>query len=126
MVSLCADRAWIVVIVALVHVAVVTMYTLRHFAMSTNTYTLLSPKLPWRMRETEFYAVFRQAGPPIVVVVDGQTPELADAAVAALTESLRKEHLLFRTVYRPGAGPFWAPTDCFTLRPKTCKGLWPG
>ncbi|HEX8807403.1 MAG TPA: MMPL family transporter, partial [Xanthobacteraceae bacterium] len=108
LVCLCADRAWIVVILAVVHVAVVTAYTVRHFAMSTNTYALLSPKLPWRMRETEFYAVFPQAGPPIVVVVDGQTPELADAATTALTESLRKEHLLFRTVYQPGAGPFWA------------------
>jgi hopanoid biosynthesis associated RND transporter like protein HpnN len=107
-VSLCADRAWIVVILALVQVAVVMAYTVRHFAMSTDTYALLSPKLPWRIRETEFYGVFRQAGPPIVVVVDGQTPELADAATAALTESLRKEPLLFRTVYRPGAGPFWA------------------
>ena len=108
LVSLCADRAWIVVILALVQVAVVTTYTVRHFAMSTNTYVLLSPKLPWRMRETEFYAVFPQAGPPIVVVVDGQTPELTDAATSALTESLRKEHLLFRTIYQPGAGPFWA------------------
>lgn len=108
LVSLCADRAWIVVILAVVHVAVVTVYTVRHFAMSTNTYALLSPKLPWRMRETEFYAVFPQAGPLIVVVVDGQTPELADAAATALTESLRKEPLIFRTVYRPGAGPFWA------------------
>ena len=108
LVSLCADRAWIVVILALVLVAVVTVYAVRHFAMSTNTYMLLSPKLAWRMRESEFFAVFRQAGPPIVVVVDGQTPELADAAATALTESLRKEHLLFRTVYRPGAGPFWA------------------
>ena len=95
-------------ILALVQVAVVTAYTVRHFAMSTNTYVLLSPKLPWRMRETEFYAVFPQAGPPIVVVVDGQTPELTDAATSALMESLRKEHLLFRTLYQPGAGPFWA------------------
>ena len=108
LVSRCADRAWIVVILALVQVAVVTAYTVRHFAMSTNTYVLLSPKLPWRMRETEFYAVFPQAGPPIVVVVDGHTPELTDAATDALTESLRKEHLLFRSVYQPGAGPFWA------------------
>ena len=89
LVSLCAGRAWIVVILALVFVAVITVYTVRHFAMSTNTYMLLSPKLAWRMRESEFYAVFRQAGPPIVVVVDGQTPELADAAATALTDSLR-------------------------------------
>jgi len=96
------------VILAIVHVALVTVYTVRHFAMSTDTYALLSPKLPWRMRETEFYALFPQAGPRVVVVVDGQTPELADAAATALTESLRKEHLVFRTVYRPGSGAFWA------------------
>jgi uncharacterized protein len=108
LVSRCADQAWIVVILALVYVAVVTAYAVGHFTMSTNTFELLSPKLPWRIRETEFNATFPQAGPQIVVVVDGQTPERTEAASAALAQSLRTEPRLFPSVYRPGSGPFWA------------------
>jgi uncharacterized protein len=108
LVSLCADRAWIVVLLALALVTTATTYALGHFAMSTNTYDLLSPKLPWRIRETEFNALFPQAGPKIVVVVDGRTPELTEAATSSLAQSLRTEHRLFRSVYRPDSGPFWA------------------
>src|ERR1700683_3823961 len=108
LVSICADRAWIILIVAVVNVALVATYAVRHFAMSTNTYELLSPKLPWRMRETEFNEVFPRASPKIVVVIDGQTAELTDAATAALEQSLRTQPSLFRAAYSPDFGPFWA------------------
>lgn len=108
LVSLCAERAWIVLILALVNVAVLSTYVVRHFAMSTNTYELLSPKLPWRMRETQFNEVFPRASPKIVVVIDGQTPELTDAATTALGQSLRTQPALFRAAYSPDFGPFWA------------------
>ena len=107
LVSFSADRAWIVVLLALVQITAVTAYALGHFAVSTDVYALLSPKLPWRIRETEFNALFPQAGPKIVVVVDGQTPELTEAATTSLAQSLRAEHSLFRSVYGPDSGPFW-------------------
>ena len=108
LVSLCADRALIVVLLALALVTMATVYALGHFAMSTNTYDLLSPELPWRIRETEFNTLFPQAGPEIVVVVDGQTPELTEAATTSLAQSLRTEHRLFHSVQCPDSGPFWA------------------
>ena len=108
LVSLCAGRAWIIVILALVYVTAITSYAVGHFAISTNTFELLSPKLPWRIRETEFNATFPQAGPLIVVVVDGETPELTEAATTDLAQSLRTEHSFFRSVNRPDSGAFWA------------------
>lgn len=107
LVSLCADRAWIIAILALVYIVAVTVYTVDHFAISTNTFELLSPKLPWRVREAEFNATFPQAGPPIVVVVDGETPEVTEAATTDLAQALRTEHGFFRSVNRPDSGAFW-------------------
>ena len=95
-------------LLALALATTATTYVLGHFAMSSNTYDLLSPKLPWRIRETEFNTLFPQAGPKIVVVVDGQTPELTEAATTSLAQLLRTEHRLFRSVHRPDSGPFWA------------------
>jgi uncharacterized protein len=107
-VSLCADWAWVVVILALVQVAGVSAYVAGHFSMSTNTNELLSPKLPWRAREAEFNAAFGESNPKIIVVIDGQTPELTEMATGALAKALRTEPGFFRSVYCPDSGPFWA------------------
>lgn len=79
-----------------------------HFAMSTDTAELLSPRLAWRIREAAFNRVFPPNGARIVVVVDGQTPELAESAAAALAQRLSEESQLFQAVRRPDAGAFWA------------------
>jgi uncharacterized protein len=63
-------------------------YVTRHFAMSTDTDALLSRELIWRVRQATFDAAFSQNNSDIVVVVDGQTPELSEAATARLAARL--------------------------------------
>src|ERR1019366_10090511 len=48
------------------------------------------------------------AGSQIVVVCDGQTPELSEQAAAALAARLSPQPKLFHADRRPDAGPFWA------------------
>lgn len=108
LVALCVDRAWIVAALAVVHGLAVAAYAVGHFAMTTDTYDLLSPNLVWRVRETAFNNTFPQAGSKIVVIVDGQTPELSEEAAASLAQWLSAQPKLFRAVQRPDAGPFWA------------------
>jgi hopanoid biosynthesis associated RND transporter like protein HpnN len=85
-----------------------TRFVADHFAMTTDTYSLLSPKLPWRVRQAAFNAAFPSEGSDIVVVVDGQTPEASEAAAASLAASLSAQTNLFRSIQRPDSGPFWA------------------
>ncbi len=108
LVALCADRAWIVLLLALALGIGAATYAVGHFAMSTDTNALLSPKLPWRIREAAFNKAFPPTGSQIVVVVDGQTPELAEQAAASLAARLSAQPSLFLAVRRPDAGPFWA------------------
>jgi hopanoid biosynthesis associated RND transporter like protein HpnN len=108
LVGLCVARAWILVAVVIVLSVAMTRYVTSHFAMTTDTYALLSPKLPWRVRQAEFNAAFPPESSDIVVVVDGQTPELSEAAAASLAGSLGAQPRLFRSVDRPDGGPFWA------------------
>jgi hopanoid biosynthesis associated RND transporter like protein HpnN len=91
----------------LVASVVMAEYARHHFAMTTETSALLSPKLPWRVRQSQFDAAFPPAASNIVVVVDGATPELSEAAAAGLATALSAQAALFRTVQRPDAGPFW-------------------
>ena len=76
--------------------------------MTTDTETLLSAKLPWRVRQAAFDKAFPSAGSSLVVVVDGRTPELSEEAAATLAANLGTETKLFHSVQRPDSGPFWA------------------
>ncbi len=108
LVDLSVARAWIVVTVVVMLCAVMIYFVTGHFAMTTDTYALLSPKLPWRVRQTEFNTAFPPESSDIVVVVDGQTPELSESAAARLAASLSAQTEWFHSVQRPDGGPFWA------------------
>jgi hypothetical protein len=97
-----------VVVLAILLAIAATSFAVSHFAMSTDTGALLSPRLAWRVREAAYNRIFPPAGSRIVVVVDGLTPELAEGAAAALAQDLRAQPQLFQAVRRPDAGPFWS------------------
>jgi uncharacterized protein len=107
-VGLCVAHAWLVVSVVTILSVAMTQYVKGHFAMTTDTHALLSPRLPWRVRQAAFDAAFPQDSANIVVVVDGQTPELSEAAATRLAGSLSAQPRLFHSVQRPDSGPFWA------------------
>jgi hopanoid biosynthesis associated RND transporter like protein HpnN len=108
LIGLCLTHKWIVIATTIILCAAMAHYVRGHFAMNTDTYALLSPKLPWRVRQAAFNAAFPQESSDIVVVVDGQTPELSEAAAARLAASLGAQTKSFRSVQRPDSGPFWA------------------
>src|SRR5271166_1337700 len=97
LVGFCADHAGIVAAIALVLAVAATGYSVSHFAMSTDTRELISPKLDWRVREIALNTLFPPSGSQIVVVIDGQTPQLAEQAAAALAARLKSQTQLFHT-----------------------------
>lgn len=103
-----AGHAWMMLAVVIILCAAMAYYVRGHFAMTTDVHMLLSPKLPWRVRQAAFNAAFPQQNPDIVVVVDGRTPELSETAAGALAASLSNDTTLFRSVQQPQGGPFWA------------------
>jgi len=108
MVAFCADHAALVAGLGLVLGLAALAYAAANFAMSTNTDQLISKAPPWRQREAAFDRLFRPEGDPLVVVIDGATPELAERAAAEMTARLGARRDLFHDVRRPDAGPFFA------------------
>src|SRR6202789_1034966 len=82
-------------------------YTATHFAMDTNSSKLISADVSWRKRQDSFDRLFPQQSDLILVVVDGATPELAEAGAGALTARLSQNKALFLDVSRPDGGPFF-------------------
>lgn len=108
LVGVCADRAWLVLTLGLALGTAALVYAGGHFSMNTNTDDLLSHRLAWRVRESALNEAFPPQGSGIVVVVDGKTPELAEAGAASLASALGAQPERFRAVRRPDAGPFWS------------------
>jgi hopanoid biosynthesis associated RND transporter like protein HpnN len=107
LVSLCCRHAWAVLLVSLLLGVGGCLYTERNFALNTDSESLISAKIGWRMRQARFDAAFPQHTNLTVAVIDGQTPEAAEAAAAQLTARLQATHGLFSDISRPDGGPFF-------------------
>ena len=105
-VAFCCRRPWFIVAVSLILVFGNIYYTQANFAINTDSATLIDAKVGWRMREARFDAEFPQQSNLTLVVVDGRTPELAEAAAAALSARLAASPQ-FTRVRRPDGGPFF-------------------
>jgi uncharacterized protein len=107
-VGLCARYAGFVAIVAVVLGIIGGEYSAAHFSLNSDVETLISPKTSWRRLQAAYDANFPQQSNLTVVVIDGATPERAEAAASALTAVLQKRHDLFYSVRRPDGGAFFA------------------
>lgn len=97
-----------VVISALLTMLGAATYVVTHFALTTDTAALISPTVEWRKQEAAANAAFPQFKDASLVVIDGTTPEAAEAAAAALTETMIADTAHFRSARRPDGGAFFA------------------
>ena len=83
------------------------LYVLQFFAIRTDLDSLISADLPWRKGEAQVAQEFPVQGDDIAAVIDGDTPELAERAAAALTDRLRRRSDLYESVSRVNGGAFF-------------------
>lgn len=98
---------WLVILVSLLLVLGAGFYTGTHFAINTNSGNLISANVAWRQRQQKFDLLFPQQSDLILVVIDGATPELGDAAATDLAARLTKDKNLFPDVRQSGGGDFF-------------------
>ena len=83
-------------------------YVAAAFDMTTDTGELISAKTPWRQNGATIESAFPQLKDAIAVIIDGDTPELAEAGAARLAEALAADSAHFPRVKRPDGGAFFA------------------
>ena len=99
---------WFVLLLGLLLALGAIAYTATHFAMTTDTAELIHPDQDWRQREIAWDRDFPQQVDVTLAVIDGATPELADAAATRLAAALAAQPGLFRGVRLPEGGEFLA------------------
>ncbi len=92
-------RPWRVVAAALLLTVSCMAYLVQNIAIDTSTGDMLSEKLDFRKNNAEMDAAFPQFSDTLLVVIDGQSIDRADAAALELTERMRTNPKLFGGVY---------------------------
>jgi len=106
-VTFCCRHATLTLLAGLLISVGAGVFTWAHFAINTNSEELISPDVGWRKREIAFDSKFPDQSNLIAVVIDGATPELAEAAAAQLYDRIRQDKFLFHSVRRPNGGDFF-------------------
>ncbi len=105
-------HAKLVVLLAALLTALSTYYAVSHFAINTDSDTLIAKDLPWRQRQEAFTKAFPQNDDLILVVIDGTTPEAAQDAADRLVARLKDRSDRFYFVRLPPSRASSARTDC--------------
>jgi len=92
--------------IALVTVACLG-YAAINLGINSDNVTLVAEHLPARQNYLEFARSFPNIENVMLVVVDGETPELARDATHTLRDALAERPDLFKEVYIPGSGEFF-------------------
>ena len=82
-------------------------YTIKNLGINTDTAEMLSETLPFRRNYETFRTAFPQYDDAMLIVIDAETPELAQDASTVLAAELKRETDLFSSVYLPGGESFF-------------------
>src|SRR5438094_10580502 len=83
-VNYCTQRAWLVIIAAVLLTFITSIYSIQNFSINTDVNRLISADLPWRQRELALDRTFSHRNESILTVVEAPTSELASQASVAL------------------------------------------
>ena len=84
--------------------------------INTSTADMIAERLPWRQHFIDYREAFPAYQNNLVIVLDGDTPEIAAQAVSALVVEL-KDSGLFHSVYAPSAHEFFLENGFLFLTP---------
>ncbi|WP_395397053.1 MMPL family transporter [Novosphingobium sp. BL-8A] len=101
-------RPWLTLALAAILTGLALFVAADRIAMTTDTAALISPTVGWRQQEQRMEAAFPQLRDNMLIIVDGETPELAEDATVRLAASLSGDKTHFRLVTRPDGGDFFA------------------
>src|SRR6187401_2805938 len=93
-VRFCIRFPWPIIALGIIGSAISGVYSVRHFAITTDINKLISPDLDWRKREAEFEKAFPGHFGSTLVVVNAPTAEFAARASADLITRLKAAPLI--------------------------------
>lgn len=103
----CRRFAWPIVALSLLLGAISIQYTRQNLGIDTDTADMISRDLPWRQTYIAYKNDFPQFVETLLIVVDGDSADAADEAVARLGDAIRRETGLVEWARSPGEDGFF-------------------
>jgi len=91
----------------LLFTVILAVFVVPRLGIDMDHKNMLDPNLPFQRAWKRFANYFPTLDDALLVVVDGETPELARRAADSLAERLRDKPGVVRDVYLPGGGRFF-------------------
>ena len=107
-VRFCIRFPWPIIALGIVASVISGVYSVRHFAITTDINKLISPDIDWRKREAEFEKAFPGHFGSTLLVVNAPTAEFATRASADLANRLKADPKLFQSVDDVEGSEFFA------------------
>ena len=102
-------RPWLVIGLSAVLTLLCAYIAVTRFAITTETEQLIQADTAWHRNKVDYQNAFPQFTKLILAVVDGNTPEQADAAAAKLANALTSDPSgAIKKAWRPDGDPFFA------------------
>ena len=98
-------------------------YARGNLGLDTDTAGMISADPEWRQTWIEFKEAFPQFVDTLLIVADGETPDLADRASRVLAAALEAEPALVEWAIRPDALPFFERNALLYLTPDELDAL---
>ncbi|WP_321911707.1 MULTISPECIES: MMPL family transporter [unclassified Paraburkholderia] len=98
--------AWVIAL-AIVLAVLSGVYVARHFKINTDVSGLVENTAEWAALSEAKDKAFPQRASSLLVVVEADAPELADAAADKLAQALKADSREFSAVSQPAGGPFF-------------------
>ena len=102
----CARHAGRVVLLGALLALLAGFASWQRLSVTTDVGVLFDARLPWKQREAELARLFPQFNDVLVAVIQGSTPEAAEATAAALAERMATDTTHFHGVRRPDASSY--------------------
>ncbi|UEM18416.1 MMPL family transporter [Skermanella mucosa] len=111
------------VLLSLVLAGAAGWYASTHLGINTSTTDMISPDVPFRQHTETYRKAFPFGDDQIVVVVDADGPERADAAALRLADLLRQRTDVLHGVEVPSADPYFDRYGLMFLKPEALQDL---
>jgi len=106
-VNFARHRAALVVAIAIAAAVASGWYTVTHVGINTDTEGMLSPELAFRQNTTRLKQAFPHLNDPLLILVEGNNPDLVHDGADNLVKNLRAQPELFDNIFDPAGEAFF-------------------
>ncbi len=100
-------HAKLVIAICLALSVAAAVYSAKTLKMDSDTANMIAPELPWKQEMARINAAFPHNAGLLVVMIDSDSPDLAEDAAARLFARISERTDLFASVRRADGGPFF-------------------